>query len=93
MQKKKKNGEPQRYSWEGRRRRMVNPRDIAVNTEEEEESAAPCWARGSALLFSRPGIIVRNCSVAKAVARDESDFSLGGLRAVFVGSMLQIVAH
>ena len=37
------NGEPQRYSWECRRRRrkispkMVNPRDIAGNTEEEEE--------------------------------------------------------
>ena len=36
MQKKKKNGEPQRYSWECRRRRMVNPRDIAGNAEEEE---------------------------------------------------------
>ena len=36
-QKKKKNGEPQRYSWERRRRRMVNPRDIAGNAEEEEE--------------------------------------------------------
>ena len=37
-QKKKKNGEPQRYSWEHRRRRrMVNPRDLAGNTEEEEE--------------------------------------------------------
>ena len=34
-----KNGEPQRYSWEHRRRRrrMVNPRDIAGNAEEEEE--------------------------------------------------------
>ena len=37
-QKKKKNGEPQRYSWEHRRRRrMVNPRDLTRNTEEEEE--------------------------------------------------------
>ena len=28
-QKKKKNDEPQRYSWEGRRRRgIVNPRDL-----------------------------------------------------------------
>ena len=26
---KNKNGEHQRYSWERRRRRMVNPRDIA----------------------------------------------------------------
>ena len=34
--KKKKNGEPQRYSWERRKRRMVNPRDIAGNSEEEE---------------------------------------------------------
>ena len=35
--KKKKNGESQRYSWEGRRRRrMVNPRDISVIVEEEE---------------------------------------------------------
>ena len=25
-----------RYSWEGRRRRMVNPRDIAGKAEEEE---------------------------------------------------------
>ena len=33
-----KNGEPQRYSWERRRRRrrMVNPRDLAGNAEEEE---------------------------------------------------------
>ena len=38
MQKKNKNGEPQRYRWECRRRiRMVNPRDIAGNAEEEEE--------------------------------------------------------
>ena len=38
MQKKKKNGEPQRYRWEGRRRRrMVKPRDIAGKAEEEEE--------------------------------------------------------
>ena len=29
-----KNGEPQRYSWESRRR-MVNPRDIAGDAEEE----------------------------------------------------------
>ena len=37
-QKKKKNGEPQRSSWEGRRRRrMVNPRDLAGKAEEEEE--------------------------------------------------------
>ena len=37
-QKKKKNDEPQRYSWERRRRiRMVNPRDRAENAEEEEE--------------------------------------------------------
>ena len=36
MWKKKKNGEAQRYSWErGRRRRMVKPRDIAGNEEEE----------------------------------------------------------
>ena len=34
--KVKKNGEPQRYSWERRRRKMVNPRDIAWNTKEEE---------------------------------------------------------
>ena len=34
--KKKKNSEPQRYSWEGRRRRIVNPRDIAGKAEEEE---------------------------------------------------------
>ena len=33
---KKKNGEPQRYSWEHRRRRkMVNPRDTAGNAEEQ----------------------------------------------------------
>ena len=38
MQKKtKKNAEPQRYSWERKRRRMANPRDIAGNEEEEEE--------------------------------------------------------
>ena len=37
-QKKKKNGEPQRSSWGGRRRRrMVNPRDLAGEAEEEEE--------------------------------------------------------
>ena len=35
---KKKNGEPQRYRWEcGRRRRMVNSKDIAGKAEEEEE--------------------------------------------------------
>ena len=35
-QKKKKDREPQRYGWERReRRRMVNSRDIAGNTEEE----------------------------------------------------------
>ena len=34
-------GEPQRYSWEHRRRRgMVNPRDIAGKAEEEEEEEA-----------------------------------------------------
>ena len=38
MQKKKKNGEAQIYSWEcRRRRRMVKPRDIAGNAAEEEE--------------------------------------------------------
>ena len=38
MQKKKKNGEPQRYIWEcRRRRRMVNPRDTSGKAEEEEE--------------------------------------------------------
>ena len=32
------NDEPQRYSWKHRRkRRMVKPRDIAGNPEEEEE--------------------------------------------------------
>ena len=35
--KKKKNGELQIYSWERIRRRMVSPRDIAGNAEEEEE--------------------------------------------------------
>ena len=30
------NGEPERFSWEGRRRRMVNPRAIAGKVEEEE---------------------------------------------------------
>ena len=35
-QKKKKNGEPHRNSWERRRRRMVNPTDISGNAEEEE---------------------------------------------------------
>ena len=36
----KTNGESQRYSWERRKRRlMVNPRDIAGNTEEEESVA------------------------------------------------------
>ena len=35
--RRKKNGEPQRYSWERRRSRMVNPRDIAWNAEEQEE--------------------------------------------------------
>ena len=35
---KKKNGEPQRYSWDRRRRRRtVNPRDIAGIAEEEEK--------------------------------------------------------
>ena len=33
---KKKNSEPQRYIWERRRRRMVNPRGIVGNAEEEE---------------------------------------------------------
>ena len=45
----KKNGEPQRYSWEHRKRRLtpeiqlgtqkkkVNHRDTAGNTDEEEE--------------------------------------------------------
>ena len=33
----KKNGEPQRSSWEQRRIKMVNPRDIAGNKEEKEE--------------------------------------------------------
>ena len=39
QKKKKKNGEHQRHSWERRRAgsRMVNPRDIAGNTEEEGE--------------------------------------------------------
>ena len=42
MKKKKKNGEPQRYNWEGRRsRRMVNPRDRAGKTEEVEEWYTP----------------------------------------------------
>ena len=37
MQKKKKNVEAKRYSWEGRRRRrMLKPRDIAGKAEEEE---------------------------------------------------------
>ena len=37
--KKKKNGEAQRYSWElRRRRRIVNPRDIAGNAEEKWRS-------------------------------------------------------
>ena len=36
MQRKKKNGEPQRYSWECRRK-LVKPRDIAGNAEGEEE--------------------------------------------------------
>ena len=31
------NGEPQRTSWEPRRRRMAKPRDTARNMEEEEE--------------------------------------------------------
>ena len=36
--KKIKNGEPQKSSWERRRRRrMVNPRNLDVNTEEEEK--------------------------------------------------------
>ena len=35
-EEKEKNGEPQRYSWE-RRRRMVNARDIAGNAEGEEK--------------------------------------------------------
>ena len=34
---KKKNGEAQIYSWEGRRRRrMVKPRDTAGKAKEEE---------------------------------------------------------
>ena len=35
----KKNGEPQRFRWEGRRRRrkLVNPRDLDGKAEEEEE--------------------------------------------------------
>ena len=38
QKKKKKNVEPQRYSrvCRRRRRRMVNPRDITRNAEEEE---------------------------------------------------------
>ena len=38
QEKKKKNGEAQRYSWEcrKRRRRMVKPRDIARNAGEKE---------------------------------------------------------
>ena len=37
--KKKKTGEPQRYSWGTRRtrRRQVNPRDISGEREEEED--------------------------------------------------------
>ena len=35
-QKKNKNGEAKRYRWECRRRRMVKPRDIGGNAEEEE---------------------------------------------------------
>ena len=40
MQKKKKkeNGEPHRYSWECRRRRMVNPTDIAGNAEVKKKN-------------------------------------------------------
>ena len=33
------NDEPQRYSWERRMRREVNPRDIVGNAEEEEEES------------------------------------------------------
>ena len=47
---KKKNGDPQRYRWEGRRRRrMVTPRDTAGKAEEEERarSATPQADPGS----------------------------------------------
>ena len=39
QKKKKKNGKPQRFIWKrrSRRRRMVNPRDIAGNAEEDEK--------------------------------------------------------
>ena len=46
---KNKNDEAQRYrsySWEDRRRRMVNPRDIAAKAEEEGdplESVVQCF--------------------------------------------------
>ena len=37
VQKKRENGEAQRYSWECRRiGRMVKPRDTAGSAEEEE---------------------------------------------------------
>ena len=43
MQKKKKNGEPQRYRWEcrRRRRRMVNPRDKAGNVKKKKKNGEP----------------------------------------------------
>ena len=42
QKKKKKNGERQRYNWEGRRRRrMVNPRATAEDGEHEEVRRPP----------------------------------------------------
>ena len=35
-QKKKKSGEPQRYSWERRRRRVVNPGELHVCDQRHE---------------------------------------------------------
>ena len=67
-QKKKKNGEPQRYSWEGkrRRRRMVNSKDIAGKAEEEDEEEA-----------------VLACHLVGKIEEVWPTFSTAGVRIVF----------
>ena len=51
------NGEPQRYSWEGKRR-MVKPTDTAGKAEEEEEF----WLRGGQGSSSIASFAVNGCA-------------------------------
>ena len=62
MQKKKKNGEPQRYRWERRRRRMANPKDIGGNTKEEKEEHTSFTSfptmEGESIRVARPSVLL-----------------------------------